>query len=1632
MLLNQQIPTVRNGKIIELAFQVTNKGFETDDLFIKVLSPKGEHKLLFQVKSNIALTQKSDLFEEVISAFWKDFNNKDLFDKTKDQLLLVKTGLNHKERNQIVMVLNWARSHATSEDFMSEVNRVSEKEKVYDVFKTVITKTNDNEVPSDENIWTFLKCFYLLGYNYLDSGSTDKNYIVNLIEACTNLLKGVTGQTVWNSIFNEVSILNKDGGSVTIESIKNTEAYNLLDVTKISNCSSSLEKLIRDSELVLKPIQNDIAGLILQRNELEIKIVETIGRCNFTVITGKPGVGKSAMMKSVINKYFADHKIVVFKADQLHEPQLANVLSKQGIDVPINDLVSSLSHQPFKLIVIDSLEKLLEGYSDNAFMQLLHLLRDNNDIKILTTARQYSLNLVYQKYGIDSSMIGSIRVEKLSASELETISNKVPSLASPISNVELKSIVCIPKYLEFIYQTYKRSEIDFSSVDLASLKRHLWDILVLNHQDRKDGLPKKREKAFIDIALKRARKMSLFVEPQQASYDVLLLLENDQIIYKDSDSNRYSPSHDILEDWALVRYIATKFYERETIPKFFEDIGTFPAIKRAFRLWARNNWFNYKSTFLEIINEPNIDISRFWIDEIYISILQSNNSHLYFDSQKEQLIQENSIRLNRVLHLLKTTCKQSYFHGDRRLLLPKGNSWSEAVIFIGENLDQIKLNKSVVLNFLSDWHWKVIRPVICDLNSEELSSVRIILSAYLEYYELSGNGNNIRPHEREVNQLLDLFLDMAKYNVEAVKELITKSINLKSNSDFSYSRNIYNQVIVKSRSFHGSRKLCSVAPMFMFEFLESLWFIDADVVRENKKDQFYRSTFRSTSEYWGLKSESAFSPSGYQKTPILNLLYSHPILAIKKTINILNRIVSYYDEQDISEKEELLNFEICLPDGTTIVKKGNYSLWIAYRGIGVIHPAIECILMAVEKFLFEINDLNYFREIIDYILINSNNISTTSVIVSVFMANPENATVNMLSIFSNIEFYHWDLSRSTSEYASLAPIDFDDGNAQRIRSESNMLPHRRKFRAGLRNFAFQYQINYGKLNTQLYVIFDHLKKKISDDNLNDKKLLIDIDLRNYKFGKYDSTLGGIPLEPKYDSEIEDISKENEVFIGESKLVAKHSSYVEKIYKKEEKIDLVKWREVFLEYSSKGDNLSSYAKPITLAYIGLSDLKGELTEEEQNWCINTIYNTFRFISLEEHLDTFAFHLPYNLLEKELCFNAIHLIAEGNNNFESDNFLSILCYSFYSQVGRLEFELIPKYFRLKFHSEQSKSFFIVWNVVLELSQSIDIYSSRYTSEEVNEVIKEQDRRIELFKTGISNYKSESERTDINFDSYNPTILTKLFCSIPYDTSNEVMICFRHDFLLLVFEEMNLENRFENRRFHYDFYENIQKYLVELILYASTNISEPIVEILISRIIEGKYYDPNSNEYEFVKFFLSKTRTRFDELTYNKGDDYDPSLKHNFWNCLNYIYLREKSAGTKRFTKSVLLGENWRIDVRHWNPLVKMEVLYNQMSLYYAELKPVLHVLSTIGAKVLLPNSISIVREICNKNKLEEISLNGSDANRLVKILFDDKILDIKNDKKLVDDYLWLLDTMIMLGSSEAYFYRELFISYKTNEN
>jgi hypothetical protein len=86
MILGIELPLAPNGKISEVAFQTTSRGYETDDLNEEMDLGSGvEQKFLAQIKHNVALTETKEAFKEVINAFWKDLKNIN-FDKTKDIL----------------------------------------------------------------------------------------------------------------------------------------------------------------------------------------------------------------------------------------------------------------------------------------------------------------------------------------------------------------------------------------------------------------------------------------------------------------------------------------------------------------------------------------------------------------------------------------------------------------------------------------------------------------------------------------------------------------------------------------------------------------------------------------------------------------------------------------------------------------------------------------------------------------------------------------------------------------------------------------------------------------------------------------------------------------------------------------------------------------------------------------------------------------------------------------------------------------------------------------------------------------------------------------------------------------------------------------------------------------------------------------------------------------------------------------------------------------------------------------------------------------------------------------------------------------------------------------------------------
>ena len=91
MLVGGNVPCLPSSRISEIALQVTNRGYETDDLLVITKSEDKEHRILIQIKHDISFTVNNTICKEVFTAFWKDFNKTELFDKSKDKLIIVKS-----------------------------------------------------------------------------------------------------------------------------------------------------------------------------------------------------------------------------------------------------------------------------------------------------------------------------------------------------------------------------------------------------------------------------------------------------------------------------------------------------------------------------------------------------------------------------------------------------------------------------------------------------------------------------------------------------------------------------------------------------------------------------------------------------------------------------------------------------------------------------------------------------------------------------------------------------------------------------------------------------------------------------------------------------------------------------------------------------------------------------------------------------------------------------------------------------------------------------------------------------------------------------------------------------------------------------------------------------------------------------------------------------------------------------------------------------------------------------------------------------------------------------------------------------------------------------------------------------
>ena len=1655
MIVKGNVPGIRDSCITEIALQSTRLGYQTDDLYIKCKSPIGFHRLLAQIKHEFSFTLKDMVFKDVIRQLWSDFNNVELFDIQYDKLLIIKGNLNKSEANNIISIINWAKSKSTCSDFILEIDRIKNKKETLNIFKTVIEEVDGNNI-SNEQLWDFCKCLELLAYDFGNHDSILYNHSLDIIKLTKDSNSRLTESEIWAQLLEFISLRNKDGGLFDLDYITQQPFYKNFQSSNIDFLSKVLEKLNRDSELILKQFSSEIQGFHINRHELEQQIVASTIENKITIVTGNPGVGKSAIVRDILNGELSASQLIVFRADQLNMPHLANVFSSIGVNDTMEDIVSSRLLHPQTIIYIDGLEKLLEGDSENAFKQLYKLSQEHSNIKILASSRRYAVDLINLKYGLDKSSSNYIGIGLLNDDELSLVTNRFPQLKPLLANQRIQSLLRSPKYIDYTLSLVLKDNSDYSNISLTKFKAKLWNYIVEDITNRQHGMPTRRGKAFLAIAVERAKNMSLFVEPANVDYEAIYSLENNNIIYKNGDEFQFSPSHDILEDWALIKYIQSNYNNNPNPQEFFFYIGNEPATRRAFRLWIEDSLIDQNESIITLIEKSikNEEIEKYWNDEILIAIFRSDNCEFFFSKFASELLGANLDFLKRCIHIIRTTCKEGATDNPNRLM-PVGSGWYHILSFISENISLLDDLRPLVSNLLGDIEYKIIwnkedKPI------PELPHIRDIIIYYInqaenqDKYWLSSSHFRTKSYEA----LLIILFEIVPTSKDYISGLIDRAYDF-NQKDGDYNLvHFYEKVLVLCISGIYSR---GVVQEFPDKICDIAWESWRYIKPKSTKSQlgFDIPIRQDINTSFGINDNLRKDfPSGIYKTPFWNMLWLHTYKAFDFILDFTNYCVENYSKsQYLVEEREIIQVEIKWKD-RTITQIGSSALWRAYRGTGYAFPHIfHSLLVSLEKYLLDIASLKnersriLLKEYFAYLLTHSRNVSISGILMSLCIAYPEEMEDCLLPLLSVKEFYEWEQQRALREIEALAVVDSDIYFAQEEMYKHNQLPHRRKYSDGLKGFIVDYQFNIRNLNKEIFELFDYLKNEEITD-IYWKKTLTEIDIRNWKIGNYDKAIGGVPITPQYESDVQNLLESKKPDIDAMNLGASYSTWAYQKFKKEENVsnDFSNWEKSYSFFKNK-ETLNPYFDiPAATANIGLRDYKKNLSEEQIMWCVKILVGVLTILKEKSAVRYSIPNLDLSPMNWEPALRSFPDLLDLDiwTDEEKKELEILLFYCLVFPLSGGDKSHIIEDFREQLWLKHPNTAERLWRLLVSYSKFKK--ENKYYFDDFNQ------ERLDLAKEKEYTYIYENidvmleiKNEELSFDTHYGDCLVTAVYLLPYDISEKLykdyIYYFSSIFINALYGEFNLHEDFTRIQIEFKHQTTLGQHFSKLLIIQKSDFSNKILNHLLDVYHEKVDKDNLRNNEDMYKFILNTLEfvicnvDFFVHNTWTYRNYAKDEIIQNFWVLWSFLYERIGVNSNSHFSKLLFLdieshGVTWDEKFKDWMPLESKEEYYKEIVLRLgaSNIKPILNVFVSIGHNKLLPEGLNWLVEVLRTNPDKLPLMLCSKGERFVENIFHYYCLQIRNDKVLLKNYLWLLDNLIDLGSSSAYLVRENVITYK----
>lgn len=541
------------GAIIRsVEFQQRIAGHPLDDVIVKATNADGSAATLeIQVKRTLTFTASDTQFREVVGQIWEAAQHAD-FNTTRYEVAVAIARTTTRIEHACQEVLHWAREVPDSATFAAHVARSNFASKdmrdFLDVFRTNLVLAN--APTDDETVWQLLRRLQILVFDFESPGSDYEHRVRERARWTLAPDQADRAGELWPVLVDYVGSSTRAAGAkdrpTLVTALATQHGYSFAEHPDVRPVYM---RLAEEADHTLNQINDTVGGVRLARGRLTDEAYASLDRHRVLRIGGRPGVGKSSVMKHLVRRLQAESRVLVLRNGRIINGGWMRMAHTIGWTGSQADLFNELGSGGGAILFIDNIDQIDDPAEWETVCDLLSEAMRSPGWRAVVTGELGNDGWKTKLPGTARAAgIANVLVETLSDEEKAELSEQNRTLAAILTpDHPAKAIAENLFYLSRIIELGAGQDATIATeLDLARL---WW---------RYGGGRSEDDRRFARLKLLRAIGSQVISNPAKTTFNVddldsatvaeLLRLDS---LSEEIKGTIVSFRHDVLRDWTI-------------------------------------------------------------------------------------------------------------------------------------------------------------------------------------------------------------------------------------------------------------------------------------------------------------------------------------------------------------------------------------------------------------------------------------------------------------------------------------------------------------------------------------------------------------------------------------------------------------------------------------------------------------------------------------------------------------------------------------------------------------------------------------------------------------------------------------------------------------------------------------------------------------------------------------------------------------------------------------------------------------------------------------------------------------------------------------------------------------------------